>query len=281
MHPEGAGAGNTGAMISREALASRLERGKYSLDRVLRRVGFDPTVIRQGRGFDDADEETIRFVGPETMATAERVAAVCQAVRYLSRHGIEGAVVECGVWRGGMMMAAARTLLEAGDVRPLYLYDTFTGMTEPSAADVDAKGRTAATGMRRYGLDDSGNSLWCNASVDIVRANLARTGYPMDQVHLVEGPVEETLPATLPGPVALLRLDTDWYESTAHELRHLFPLLVGHGVLVIDDYGHWKGSRRAVDEYLAGVDVPVLLNRTDYTGRVAVIPPRPQGPGGR
>jgi O-methyltransferase len=102
-----------------------------------------------------------------------------------------------------------------------------------------------------------------------VRATLLETGYPAERLHLHRGPVEETLPRQSPGPLALLRLDTDWYKSTLHELEHLYPLLAGGGILIIDDYGHWQGARRAVDEYFAD-SPPLLLNRIDYTGRIAV-----------
>jgi len=103
-----------------------------------------------------------------------------------------------------------------------------------------------------------------------VQANLGRTGYPAERIHYVKGKVEETIPATLPSRIALLRLDTDWYESTRHELQHLYPLLSTHGVLIIDDYGHWQGARQAVDEYFAASAEPVFLHRVDYTARLVV-----------
>ena len=103
-----------------------------------------------------------------------------------------------------------------------------------------------------------------------MRALLLNTGYPHDLLHFVRGPVEQTVPAQAPARLALLRLDTDWYESTRHELEHLFPRLAPGGVLMIDDYGHWEGARRAVDEYFASEHPPLLLSRVDYTGRVAV-----------
>jgi hypothetical protein len=74
----------------------------------------------------------------------------------------------------------------------------------------------------------------------------------------------------LPEQIAVLRLDTDFYESTRHELRHLYPRLVHGGVLIIDDYGHWAGARKAVDEYIAEEGIRLLLNRIDYTGRIAI-----------
>jgi O-methyltransferase len=103
-----------------------------------------------------------------------------------------------------------------------------------------------------------------------VKEALRTSGYPEDRLHFVKGPVEQTLPAGAPEQLALLRLDTDWYESTKHELEHLYPRLTDGGVLIIDDYGHWEGARRAVDEYFEQSGKPLLLNRIDYTGRIAV-----------
>ena len=174
------------------------------------------------------------------------------------------------------MMAAARILLEEGDdTRELYLYDTFAGMTDPTTADVTDKGASANRWMRRYGRDEAGHSKWCNASLDDVRQNIASTGFPLDRVTFVEGPVEATIPGVAPDRIAVLRLDTDWYESTAHELTHLFPRLAPGGVLILDDYGHWQGARRAVDEYLDKAGLHLLLHRIDYTGRMAVVPDAP------
>jgi O-methyltransferase len=245
---------------------------KRATGRTLRRLGVNPSALTQGSGFDDAETRVIRAVERYTMTSPERIAAVCKATRYVAENEIGGAIVECGVWRGGSSMAAALTLLEAGiRDRDLYLFDTYEGMTDPTDADRDARGRSAARMKRRLGVDAKG-SAWCYASLEDVRSNLGSTGYPRERVHYVKGPVEETIPATLPGPIALLRLDTDWYESTRHELEHLMPLLRPGGVLIIDDYGHWQGARRAVDEYLERTRMPLLLNRIDYTGRIAVMP---------
>lgn len=252
------------------------ERSKYLLQRTLRRVGFDVSRLTQGDGLSPADRQTVAAVAPYTMTSPERLASVCDAVRYVCRSHIDGAVVECGVWRGGTMMAAALTLLAEGDtVRELFLYDTFAGMTEPTAADVDGRGRNARRWMSRYGRTAAGDSRWCNASLDDVTRNLLSTGYPAERCTFVEGPVEETIPGTAPDRIAVLRLDTDWYESTAHELEHLFPRVSPGGVLILDDYGHWQGARRAVDEYLAQNEVAVLLHRLDYSGRMAVVPGLP------
>jgi O-methyltransferase len=140
-------------------------------------------------------------------------------------------------------------------------------MSEPTAVDKDLAGALAAEQLSRL---HPGTGIWCYAGLEEVRVNLASTGYPVDRVHFVRGKVEDTIPGTVPEPIALLRLDTDWYESTKHELTHLFPRLVPGGVLIIDDYGHWQGARQATDEYFASARVPLLLHRVDYTGRIAV-----------
>ena len=121
---------------------------------------------------------------------------------------------------------------------------------------------------RKEGLDN----YWCVASVESVRKNIVSTGYPESKIHLVKGKVEESVPLHAPERIALLRLDTDWYESTKHEMTHLYPRLVPNGVLIIDDYGHWQGAREAVDEYFAGQKFKPLLNRLDYTGRLIIKP---------
>lgn len=218
--------------------------------------------------FDDHTAALCGAVAECTMTSPERIAALVEAVRYVSRHAIPGDVVECGVWRGGSMMAVARTLLDLGDLRRLHLFDTFDGMPPPADVDRDRSG--AAAGALMAAADRDTSSIWARSPLDEVRRNLAGTGYPEDLLTYVVGRVEDTLPANAPATIAILRLDTDWYESTRHELAHLFPRLSAGGVLIIDDYGHWEGARKAVDEYLAATGARILLNRIDVTGRIAV-----------
>lgn len=208
---------------------------------------------------------------PYTMTSLERMYGVYQAVRHVVAAGLPGDFVECGVWKGGSSMVAAKTFLDLGESeRALWLYDTFEGMTAPEDGDVDYTGEPARERMQRDGLTDPGE--WCRGPLETVQAAMALTGYPKQQVRYVRGRVEDTLPATMPEQIAVLRLDTDWYASTRHELEHLFPRLVRGGVLIIDDYGHWQGCRRAVDEYLAEYGVAMLLSRQDYTGRMGIKP---------
>jgi len=211
-------------------------------------------------------------VRPHTMTSPDRTVALMRATQHILKHQIPGDIVECGVWRGGSMMAVARTLLKALDTtRTLHLFDTFEGMTPPSEEDYVAADGTAAADI--LAMEDRQQSLvWAVAGLEGVKRNMESTGYPASRIRYVQGPVEETIPEQAPEAIALLRLDTDWYESTRHELIHLYPRLAPGGILIIDDYGHWAGARKAVDEYLEEHQIPLLLCRTDYTGRIAVKP---------
>jgi O-methyltransferase len=212
---------------------------------------------------------------PYTMTGVPRLQALIDCVRYVVGRDVPGAFVECGVWRGGSVLAMIATLDDAGaEPRDIWLYDTFEGMTEPTEHDVseleppplETWREAQARGERPWA--DLFDAKMFNESQ--VRETLLGTGYPNERLRFVRGPVEQTLPAQAPeGEIALLRLDTDWYESTRHELEYLYPRVVTGGVLIIDDYGHFEGARRAVDEYFAGHGA-LLLNRIDYTGRVAV-----------
>ena len=166
------------------------------------------------------------------------------------------------------MMAAALSLLELGERRTLHLFDTFEGMPPPGELDRDIAGATAAGLLAAE--DRRTGDTWALSPLEDVRANLLSTGYPADRIRFVPGRVEETIPAQAAAEIAILRLDTDWYGSTRHELEHLFPRLAVGGVLIIDDYGHWQGARRAVDEYLAATGARLFLARIDYTARLAI-----------
>jgi hypothetical protein len=199
----------------------------------------------------------------------ERMYALYKAVEHVVQMRIPGDFVECGVWRGGSIMMMALAARHFGDTqRCMWLYDTFSGMTAPSTGDIQANTGQSAQDVLNANEKNETNPFWAIASRDVVEANLHRTGYPIDQFSFVAGDILETLPATSPRQVAILRLDTDWYESTRHELRCLYPLLVQDGVLIVDDYGYWKGVRKAVDEFFALDARRPFLHRIDFTGRI-------------
>ncbi len=208
---------------------------------------------------------------PYTMTSVERMYALYCSVNYILLNNIDGVFVECGVWRGGSAMMIAKMLVNRKKFdRKLYLYDTFEGMTEPTGNDVGINGITAADMLSNI-EHDKNDPIWCVASMQDVQKNLRSTNIPTENVVYIKGMIENTIPAAVPEEsIALLRLDTDWYESTKHELIYLFPKLILNGVIIIDDYGHWDGCKKAVDEYFQDHNINILLNRIDYTCRVGI-----------
>lgn len=220
----------------------------------------------------DRDEDFVRIWNKckeQTMTSKERMFALYKAVEYAVKYEVPGDFVECGVWRGGSAMLIAYTLGELNAKnRKIYLYDTFEGMTRPTENDYSALNKNVSIVDKWEKEQKEGHNEWAYASLSEVKKNMAQTKYPENNIIFIKGKVEETIPKIMPPNIALLRLDTDWYESTKHELTYLFPLLVKNGVLIIDDYGHWAGSKKAVDEYFAVK--PIFLNRIDYTARMGI-----------
>lgn len=236
---------------------------------------LDPTILPNLRVNSEArvpfDNETLslwNIVKPRTMTGIERIDALRRAIEYTCANSIPGDIVECGVWRGGSMIAAAITLLRIGTIKKLWLYDTFSGMTPPGPGDVDYSGRSAQDLMAVANPDTS--SIWAKSSLPYVRSGLLDTGFPEDKIEFVVGPVESTIPKNIPDAIALLRLDTDWFASTYHELTHLWPRLTTGGILIVDDYGYWAGAKKAVDQYFTEIGLNPYLHRIDETGRLII-----------
>lgn len=206
-----------------------------------------------------------------TMTSPERLVSLSRAVDYIEFNKIEGDVVECGVWKGGSMMLVAKKLLELNNSsRKLYLFDTYEGMTSPSDNDIDLTNKSAKEIYVNEDTKFNENNEWCFSSVEDVKNNLRTTLYPENNTFFIKGKVEETLPDKNIQKIALLRLDTDWYESTKHELETLYDKLQIGGLLIIDDYGHWAGAKKAVDEFIKTNNISLFLNRVDYTCRIAI-----------
>ncbi len=221
--------------------------------------------------FQSDEIELIRAAKGKTMTSHERMVALIRAIDYLESTKIEGDLVECGVWKGGSMLIAAKRLLSHQSTsRELFLFDTFEGMSEPTDNDVSAVDNEAAKILLGKVDKTDGDNIWCYSTEKEVLETMKLSGYPLSKIHLVKGKVENTIPHSSLNKIALLRLDTDWYESTKHELEHLYDLVVPGGVIIIDDYGHWSGARKAVDEFIQYRNIHILLNRIDYTGRIAI-----------
>lgn len=243
---------------------------------VVKKLGYELKSLRTRNEISAKDDSKSDFsemhlsiissVSQYTMTSPERLYGLIEAVKYVENNNIKGDIVECGVWKGGSMMAAALTLISCeSKERKIFLFDTFSdGMTEPGSDEHDFRGQNAKQVLDIWEKHNSYPSL------ESVKDNLVSTGYPVDKLIFIEGKVEDTLPKNLPEKISILRLDTDWYESTKLELNYLFPLLSDDGILIIDDYGHWSGAKRAVDEYFEEKKITIFLNRLDYTGRIAV-----------
>jgi hypothetical protein len=222
-----------------------------------------------------ADLSIMNFVNERTMTGQLRLANLCEAVGYLTQRNIVGDFVECGVWRGGSVMAMAMKSKSLGNSeRKIWLYDTFEGMTQPNEKDFLIENSILANSLT---LDLKSNSkldsdyiggITAFASLEDVTKGLSSSGYPVKNFKIVKGDVSRTLlHCEVPEQISLLRLDTDFYESTKISLEILWPKLVQGGILILDDYDFWGGARQAVDEFFAS-DAPFMM-RMD-TGRVVI-----------
>jgi O-methyltransferase len=242
---------------------------------LLHALGYDMTRYPPNprKGFHDiceANWRTIEFVSKYTMTSPERLDALINAVKYTVNNSLQGDIVECGVWRGGSMLAVAKTLCELNCFDyDLYLYDTYSGMPEPTSYDIRMTGMQAIGKFEDLKIDKD-SSDWCYADIEDVKNTLSKTSYPQDKIKFIKGKVQDTLKRNSHNQIAILRLDTDWYESTKHEIEVSFPRLLDKGVLIIDDYGTWKGSKKAIDDYFTTHDINTFLHRIDSTGRLMI-----------
>ena len=240
---------------------------KMTIQVIFNRLGYQ---IKKINSFDPIYEEEFKEIYKKCsgyhMQSVERLYALYQSVRYIAEQPIEGDIVECGVYKGASLMAASYVLQKLRDTkRRLHLYDTFAGWPDQGTRDsrFHPSHRPTESTQTHWGIK-------AVISLEAVQQNLWQTGYPKENIIFIKGKVEETLPKNIPNKIALLRLDTDGYESTYHELTHLYPKLSVHGLLIIDDYGHWKGAKDAVDQYFREHGLKPLLHRIDYTRRIAI-----------
>ena len=242
-----------------------LRNVKNGLHRVIARGGYE--VRHLWKSEDDAFEAFLRERGPLPTRIPEKAYSIWQAVRWASEAGVAGDFVECGVETGATCVTASLAMQHLGDVRKIWLYDTFAGMPEPGPHDVNRDGRAARPIYESRRRGD--HTDWCYTPLDQVRRRMADAGHPADRLEFVQGLVEDTIPGRVPEQIAVLRLDTDFYESTKHELEHLWPRLLPGGVLYIDDYSSWRGARKAADEYFATPPPRPLLFRHGYGAAIA------------
>jgi len=202
-----------------------------------------------------------------TICNRNRTFATINAVEFIIKNKIDGDLIECGVYKGGQIMAMILTLNQLNEERNIYLYDTFDGMPRPEDWEkrLIKNSPKAIEKFNRYKIDNH-RSSWCKASIEEVEKNISTIKYNSNKVHFIKGMVEDTLPKSNHEKIALLRLDTDFYFSTKIELEMLYPLLDRKGILIVDDYGHWSGAKKAVDEYIFDNKLVVNIKADDGTG---------------
>jgi hypothetical protein len=259
-------------------LARRFLPDNYGpLDNVPLDFYFEHFAPGRLKGYDGESEASAALsrVAGHTMISYERAITLYQQVCHLEESGIEGALVECGVWKGGAAALMALANLEHGRTRrEIHLFDSFQGLPEPSSRDGQ---HDIAKAQRLAGrsLDGSGALRpvgWDRASREDSEALLREVGYPLQHVHYHEGWFQDTLARSDFGDIALLRLDGDWYDSTKACLDVLYPRVVPGGFVVIDDYGHREGCRAAVTDYRREHGIGEFLHHIDATGRYLIKP---------
>ena len=199
-----------------------------------------------------------RQVRSYTMCSNARLRGLHRAVRHVEKHRIPGDIVECGSARGGSAALMGLTLLRLRSQRNLWLFDTYEGLPAPSAQDPDFELAELFTGTHVGTLSE-------------VRELFQRLEIG-ENVQFVKGLFQETLPVIAMGQIAVLHIDGDWYESVKVCLECLYDKVVGGGVIQFDDYGYWKGARRATDEFLEKRGIEAALQRLDYSGRMLIKP---------
>jgi predicted O-methyltransferase YrrM len=227
--------------------------------RVLTTAGFVTSQLRDLQAHfstafrSDPFAHAYRTVRPFTMSGPARLRALYEAVEHVSENGIPGSIMECGAARGGSSALLGIAIKNTGGGRTLWVLDTFEGIPAPTRSDPDHEIAAPYTGRFRGEIAD-------------VASLLDRVGI-LDHAELVKGRFEDTIPRLAPGPIAVLHIDGDWYSSVKVCLDYLYDRVAPGGIIQIDDYGHWEGARKAVDEFLAARKITEPLRYVDYSGR--------------
>lgn len=222
--------------------------------------------FQRGHENEEAAAEDLRRIAGYTMTKYDRSIVLSNLVKHMEDRSIPGALVECGVWRGGSSGIMALSNLRWGRVRrPLVLFDTWGDWPNPT--EDDTRQWAELVEGRLVKADNTGAYEACRHLLEEV------VGYPAEAIVYHRGLFEMTLPmAGRMGSIAVLRLDCDWYDSVRLCLEHLAPLVSPGGVVLIDDYGYCEGARKAVDEYIAAHTPTVFLHYVDYTCRYFMMP---------
>lgn len=213
----------------------------------------------------------VKTIGQNTMIGWPRLHSLNDSLDQVIADNIHGDFVECGVWRGGCAALMLSKIIEHRLDKKVWLYDTFQGMSQPTDQDIHMSGYTAKSEFNKL-KSGNGFSDWCIASTHEVELTLNKIcPYAERYSKFIVGKVEDTLiiKENIPKSIGLLRLDTDWYESTKIEFETLYPLVSNYGIIIVDDYSDWQGSRKATDEYLAKLD-PKSFESSTVSGTLVI-----------
>lgn len=180
-----------------------------------------------------------------------------EAILYCVKNQIQGSYVECGVMTGSHPILACNTIIQNRlPIIDIFMFDAYEGLTKPCKYDYSTKDpvfhMTNDEVIKHWETQQNENiNEWCYCSLENVKDNVYKTNYPTDKLHFIKGDVMETLleEQNIPDKISILRLDTDWYESSKFELEKLYHNVVDGGIVILDDYFHWDGQRRATDEF--------------------------------
>lgn len=235
--------------------------------KLLRSSGFSVQRIKKPVELTDDEFDIIKLILDDSlsMCSIERLISTALACKYIIKNNIRGDFVECGTWRGGNAILAKYIFNKYEHSNIIHIFDTFCGMTEPSKEDFQISNAKPASDY--YDQKKELNEGWCSASINDVKNNFIKITNDLRGVNFIEGDILKTVPqfCTSISDIAILRLDTDWYDSTSHELFHFYPKVVKGGIVLIDDYDAWDGCRKAVDEYIQNLSY-TFLNFVDFGG---------------
>lgn len=217
------------------------------------------------------DKKLINLIQKYSMTPQIRIFNLLQSLRHIKYKKIEGDYVECGVWKGGNIILFKKFIEneDRDSIKNIFAFDTYEGMTEPDENDYDISSKVSANVLLK-GDKTKQTNLWGVCSLENVKKNILENVNNMKNIKFIKGRVENTLnlDSNLPDKISLLRLDTDWYSSTKKELEVLYSKVSSGGIIIIDDYGHWGGSKKAVDNFF--LNKYVWMHYVDYACRLII-----------
>jgi len=204
--------------------------------------------------------EIYNKVRHHTMLSPERLYDLYLSRKYVESASIPGDVLEIGVFRGG---AIGMSLLASSSSRLHIGIDNFVGHSEPSLDEFDLWGNSM---QERWSQEtQGGKESWPNQQIESTHEFLtslnSASPFKLIKKDIIELDTQDL--SVITNSLAILRVDVDWYPETLKSLEVFWPLLSVGGVLILDDYGHHSGARKACDEFFA--DYNLRFIHVDYS----------------